>query len=224
MMRAIVFALCWFAVAVHAETEPALHKIEVASDLPTLERGADTVMTVCVGCHSLKYVRFRNLAVLGIAKNKVDEWRGSSPMGTAIASQMPADAAMASFGKVPPDLSLMAQAREGGPNYIYSYLLGYYFAPDGTLGNHYYPPTKMPDILGVAGVTDPAQLGELQQKAHDVASFLNWAADPHAQERRKLGLYVIGYLIVFTTMLFFLKQRIWATLDRPKADSAKEST
>jgi ubiquinol-cytochrome c reductase cytochrome c1 subunit len=213
MMRAIVFALCWLACAVHAEEGPALQKIDVATDLPTLERGADTVMTVCVGCHSLKYVRFRNLDLLGITKDKVDGWRGTSPMGTTIASQMGPDAAMASFGKVPPDLSLMARAREGGPSYIYSYLLGYYFAADGTLGNHYYPPTKMPDVLSVAGVTDPAQQAELKKKAREVVSFLNWAADPHAQERRTLGYYVIGYLIVFTTMLYFLKKRIWARLD-----------
>lgn len=214
MMRWMVFALCGLlALNAWAEEELPLHKIEVASDLPTLERGAETVMTVCVGCHSLKYVRFRNLAVLGINKSKVDEWRGTSPMGTAIASQMPADAALASFGKEPPDLSLMAKAREGGPNYIYSYLLGYYFMPDGSLGNHYYPPTKMPDILGGAGVTDPAQRAELEKKALEVSSFLMWAADPHAQERRKLGYYVIGYLLVLTTMLFFLKQRIWARLE-----------
>ena len=213
MMRGIVFALCWFACSVYAETEPALHKIEVATDLPTLERGAETVMSVCVGCHSLKYVRFRNLALLGIAKDKVDGWRGTNPMGTAITSQMPPDAAVQSFGKTPPDLSLMAKAREGGPNYIYSYLLGYYMNKDGVLGNHYYPPTKMPDVLGVAGVTDPAQHAELEKKAREVASFLVWASDPHAQERRTLGYYVIAYLVVFTTMLYFLKQRIWSRLD-----------
>ncbi len=213
MRRGILFVLCWFAYSVHAETIPPLQTIQVATDLPTLEDGAETVMTVCVGCHNLKYVRFRNLSNLGIAKDKVDEWRGSNPMGTDIASQMPAEAAAASFGKAPPDLSLMAKAREGGPNYIYSYLLGYYMDKDGALGNHYYPPTKMPDVLSVAGVTDPAQHAELEKKARAVASFLVWAADPHAQERHTLGYYVIAYLVVFTTMIYFLKKRIWARLE-----------
>jgi ubiquinol-cytochrome c reductase cytochrome c1 subunit len=220
MMRWLMFALSWLAF-VNASAEegiPPLHKIQVATDEPTLERGADTVMTVCVGCHSLKYVRFRNLATLGIPKDKVDGWRGTSPMGTTIVSQMPPDAAVASFGKAPPDLSLMAGAREGGPNYIYSYLLGYYYKPDGTLGNHYYPPTKMPDVLSVADVTDPAQRASLEKQAREVASFLNWAADPHAQERHTLGYYVIGYLVVFTTLLYFLKKRIWSELDRPTTE------
>ncbi len=214
MKRLIIFAFCWLACSAWGEAEVQLNKVEVATDLPTLARGAETVMTVCNGCHSLKYIHFRELAKLGVEKDKVDGWRGSNPMGTAIASQMPADAAAASFGKAPPDLSLMAKAREGEANYIYSYLLGYYTAPDGTTGNHYYPPTKMPDVLAVAGVTDPAQLAELNKKAREVTSFLVWAADPHAQERKSLGLYVLGYLLVFTTMMYFLKGRIWATLEK----------
>ncbi len=211
-----IMLVCLFS-SCRSGTMP-LQKIEVATDQPTLERGAETVMTVCIGCHSLKYVRFRNLTTLGIAKDKVDEWRGTSPMGTTLTSQMPAESAEQSFGKAPPDLSLMAKAREGGPNYIYSYLLGYYMSPDGMLGNHYYPPTKMPDVLGVAGVTDPVQRAELEKKAREVASFLVWASDPHAQERHRLGYYVIGYLLVLTTMLYFLKKRIWARLDNGMPD------
>jgi ubiquinol-cytochrome c reductase cytochrome c1 subunit len=161
----------------------------------------------------LKFIRFRELDKLGIAKDKVDIWRGANPMGATIASQMPAEAAAASFGKEPPDLSLIARAREGEANYIYSYLLGYYNTPEGTIGNHYFPTTKMPDVLSVAGVTDPAQRAQLEQKAREITSFLAWAADPHAQERENLGYYVIGYLIVFTAMLYFLKNRIWARLD-----------
>lgn len=214
MKRLFIFALCWLTYSAWGETETALNKVEVGTDLPTLERGAETVMTVCTGCHSLKYIHFRELAKLGIAKDKVDTWRGANPMGTAIASQMPADAAAASFGKAPPDLSLIAKAREGEADYIYSYLLGYYNTPEGATGNHYFPTTKMPDVLSVAGVTDPAQLAELNQKAREVTSFLVWATDPHAQERKSLGYYVLGYLFIFTTMLYFLKGRIWARLDK----------
>ncbi len=215
MKRGLVFASCWLAYNAWGETDTALNKVKVGTDLSTLERGAEIVMTVCVGCHSLKYIRFRDLTELGIAKDKVDAWRGSNPMGTSIASQMTTDAALASFGKAPPDLSLMAKAREGEANYIYSYLLGYYTTPEGMTGNHYYPVTKMPDVLAVAGVSDPSQRAQLEQKVREVTSFLVWAADPHAQERKTLGYYVIGYLLIFTTMLYFLKRRIWARLDKP---------
>jgi len=214
MRRLLAIALCLAACCAWGETETVLNKVQLGTDLPTLERGAETVMTVCVGCHSLKYIHFRELAKLGIAKDKVDTWRGSNPMGMSIASQMPPEAAMASFGKTPPDLSLMVKAREGEANYVYSYLLGYYTTPEGATGNHFYPATKMPDILAVAGVTDPAQHAQLEQKAREVTSFLAWAADPRAQERQTLGYYVLGYLLIFTTMLFFLKGRIWAALDK----------
>ena len=63
-------------------------------------------------------------------------------------------------------------------------------------------------------IIDPAQIAELNKKAREVASFLAWAADPRAQERKSLGYYVIGYLIIFTTMLYFLKGIIWARLDK----------
>jgi ubiquinol-cytochrome c reductase cytochrome c1 subunit len=213
MSRLIMLVLCLTAGGAWG-AEADLMKVEPGTDLPTLERGADTVMTVCTGCHSLKYVRYRDLSKLGIAKDKVDGWRGANPMGTPIASQMPADAAMASFGKAPPDLSLMAKAREGGAAYIYSYLLGYYNKPDGGLGNHYFSATKMPDVLGVAPAADAAQRAEIEHKAREVASFMEWASDPHAEERHSLGRYVIAYLVVLTTMLYFLKRRIWARLDK----------
>lgn len=194
--------------------EDALMKFEPAHDLPTIERGADTVTSVCMGCHSLKYVHFRDLMQLGLDKDKVDGLRGSNPMGAPLMSSMPEDAAKGSFGKVPPDLSLMARAREGEAAYVYSYLLGYYNKPDGSLGNHYYPPTKMPDVLGVAGVTDPAQRADIEKKAREAVSFLVWAEDPHAEERHVLGYYVLGYLAVFTTLVYLLKRRVWSRLDK----------
>jgi ubiquinol-cytochrome c reductase cytochrome c1 subunit len=213
MSRLITLVLCLMAGSAWG-ADAELMKVKTGADLPTLERGADTVMSVCLGCHGLKYIHYRDLAKLGIAKDKVDGWRGANPMGAPLASMMPADAAMASFGKAPPDLSLMAKAREGGAEYIYSYLLGYYNTPDGGLGNHYFSATKMPDALGIAAATDAAQRTEIEHKAREVASFLEWASDPHAQERQSLGYYVIGYLAVLTTMLFFLKRRIWARLDK----------
>jgi len=58
----------------------------------------------------------------------------------------------------------MAKARDGGTSYVYSYLLGYYVTPEGMPGNHIYPETKMPDILGMSSTTDAAQRAEIQGK------------------------------------------------------------
>ncbi len=205
-----ILASCFIATSVMA-SEAKLETVKVGTDEQTMERGLDTFMANCNSCHSLKYIKYRNLVAAGMDKAKVDALRGDKPMGAAIMSQMSeADAAQA-FGVAPPDLSLMAQARDGGVNYVYSYLLGYYSGPEGS-GNHIYPVTKMPDILGISSATDPAQRAEIAEKARLITSFLAWAADPHAQERLRIGYYVLAYLVVLTTLLYFVKKRVWAKL------------
>ncbi len=207
-----LLASCCFASTALA-SEVALEKAAVGVDVPTVERGVEAVMADCNSCHSMKYIKFRDLVALGIDKQKVDEWRGDTPLDAPLKAQMSEEDAIASYGKAPPDLSLMTKAREGGSDYVYSYLLGYYAKPDGETGNHYYPATKMPDILGMSSTEDAAQKSEIRNRARDIVSFLAWAADPHEQERKTLGYYVLGYLFVLTLLLYFVKKQVWAKLD-----------
>lgn len=204
-------ALCSIVFPASA-TEDKLEKFQVDTSVLAVERGVDTFVNACHGCHSLKYVHYRNLAGFGIDKNRIAAWRGDSTLDSAMTSLISDEAAIQSFGKVPPDLSMMVRAREGGTSYLYSYLIGYYLTPDGKTGNHVYPLTKMPDALGISSATDPAQRSELQGKAHDIVSFLSWAADPHEAERQALGYYVVGYLIILTLLLYNVKLQIWSRL------------
>ncbi len=203
--------LCCAASQVWA-SEAMLENIKVDTDLPAIARGVDDVMNNCHSCHNLKYITYLNLANLGIDRKKIDEWRGDQPLDAPLASLMSDEAAMQSFNLVPPDLSLMTKAREGGASYVYSYLLGYYNTPDGVTHNHIFPATKMPDPLGMSTTTDHAQREEIRKTAHDIVSFLYWAADPHEQERHRLGYYVIGYLVILTLLLYFVKNQIWSRL------------
>ena len=205
-----ILASCFIATSVMA-SEAKLETVKVGTDWPTVEHGLDTYMANCNSCHSLKYIKYRNLVAAGMDKAKVDALRGDKPMNAAIMSQMSAEDAAQAFGVAPPDLSLMAEARDGGVNYVYSYLLGYYSGPEGS-GNHIYPVTKMPDILGISSATDPAQRAEIAEKARLITSFLSWAADPHAQERIHIGYYVIAYLFLLTILLYLVKKRVWAKL------------
>lgn len=209
---AILMFCCPTLPAWAAEVE--LEKFQVDTSVPAVERGVDSFVNACHGCHSLKYVHYRELASFGIDKNKIAGWRGDSTMDAAMTSLMSDDAAMQSFGKIPPDLSMMVMAREGGNSYVYSYLMGYYLTTDGNTSNHIYPLTKMPDVLGISSTTDPAKRSEIQEKAHDIVSFLSWAADPHAAERQSLGYYVIGYLIVLTLLLYNVKLEVWSRLKK----------
>ena len=192
--------------------EAMLENIKVDTELPALARGVEDVMNNCHGCHNLKYIRYLDLVKLGIDKQKIDEWRGDQPLDAPLAGMMSDEAAMQSFNLLPPDLSLMTKAREGGADYVYSYLLGYYSTPDGETKNHIFPGTKMPDPLGMSTATDHAQREEIKKSAHDIVSFLYWAADPHEQERHKMGYYVIGYLIILSSLLYLVKKQIWSRL------------
>jgi len=192
--------------------EAALDKVALETDLKSIERGAETLIGACHSCHTLKYVHYRDLLNVGMDKQKVDAWRGDQSLDSALIAQMSETDSVNMFGKAPPDLSLMVKAREGGPNYVYSYLLGYYLKADGSTGNHFYPETKMPDILNSAASTEGPQHAEIQKQARDIVSFLTWVSDPHEAERIKLGYYVIGYLILLTTLLYFVKKQIWSRL------------
>jgi ubiquinol-cytochrome c reductase cytochrome c1 subunit len=213
MRKFIVLATLCCSVSFAWASEAMLQNAQVDTSLPTVERGVQDLMDNCHTCHNLKYIRFRDLAKFGIDSKKIDEWRGDQTLDAPLTGLMSDEAAMQSFGLVPPDLNLMTKAREGGADYVYSYLLGYYSTPDGETRNHIFPETKMPDPLGISTTTDHAQREDIKKTAHDIVSFLSWAADPHEQERHRLGYFVIGYLAILTVLLYFVKNQIWGRLD-----------
>lgn len=210
----LIGLLASFAVAAGAADAPKLRQIKVPHDLASLQRGAETVATVCNGCHSLKYIRYRDLIAAGISKDKVTAWRGSKSKDSAMMTSMTPDAARAMFKVVPPDLSLMADARDGRARYVFSYLTGYHKNDKGEVKNSVYPVTRMPDILGSSMATTPQARAEVDAKAKDVTAFLVWAADPHAQQRRHMGYYVLGYVAFMTLLLYLWKKQIWREIDK----------
>lgn len=212
-MRRLLFVLLCVACATDA-VGARLEHVQIDSSLPARARGANTVMTACHGCHSLKYVKYSDLIELGMNKEKVAEWRGDQPLNAPLTGLLPDGTAMQTFGKIPPDLSLMVKIPDGGADYVYSYLLGYYLTPQGEVGNHVFPETRMPDVLGVSEAKGAAQRTELRNKVADVVAFLDWTADPHAEERHRLGYYTIAFLLVWTGLLYWLKREIWAGLDK----------
>jgi len=207
-----ILLLCSISLGAWAHEEVALDKVILETDVKSVERGAEAMIGSCHACHSMKYMHYRDLLTYGMDKQKVESWRGDQSLDSAIMAQMSENDAIASFGKAPPDLSLMVKAREGGANYLYSYLLGYYLTKEGVAGNHFYPETKMPDVLNVSSIAEGASHSEVQAQARDIVSFLSWVADPHAEERLHLGYYVIVYLLILTILLYFVKKQVWAGL------------
>jgi cytochrome c1 len=37
-----------------------------------------------------------------------------------------------------------------------------------------------------------------------------WAAEPHLEARKELGLKVFVFLLIFAGLLYFTKKRVWA--------------
>ena len=69
----------------------------------------------------------------------------------------------------------------------------------------------MPQPITDGAVKYPGRhAGHHSEYAKDVAAFLSWAAEPTMVERKKIGLRVIIFLIVLSTLLYFTKKRIWA--------------
>lgn len=193
--------------------EVALDQDKIPTDRAAVLRGAEQVATVCASCHGLKYVQYRNLLELGIAQETVDTWRSDNPLNSAMQPQMDPAVAQTMFGLVPPDLSLMAVARKGGVHYVYSYLMGYAVNENGVAINRIDNVSKMPDILGIASATDAKQREKISANAKDITAFLSWAADPHAEDRKNLGIYVMIYLFIMIILLLLWKKQIWRKVD-----------
>jgi ubiquinol-cytochrome c reductase cytochrome c1 subunit len=127
----------------------------------------------------------------------------------------------ANNGALPPDLSLIAKAREGGANYIYALLNGFEQPPadfhvlPGMYYNTYFPghQIKMPPPLNADQVTFADKTpATVPQMAHDVANFLMWAAEPNLEARHRTGFKVMLFLLVTTGVFYAAKRRIWSRI------------
>ena len=132
----------------------------------------------------------------------------------------PEAARAANNGALPPDLSLITKARAGGPDYLFALLTGYEDEPPEEVelvGDTYYnpyfpgrqivmPPPLFDDAVEYADGT-PATV---EQMARDVVTFLSWAAEPEMEERKRLGIKVILFLVVLTGLFYAVKRKVWS--------------
>lgn len=197
---------------------PALEHAEIdVTDQEQLRRGLTVFTDICMGCHSAKYITYKGLMdypELGLTREEVDDLRGENPLTAGLITELSPEDASISYGKVPPDLSLIVNGRRGGANYVYSLMTGFESDPNGKIpdGNYnkYFPGNRiaMPDPLSWLG-HDAADEAQLKQDANDVAAFLTFIGDPHQNERRTIGAWVVGFLILLTLVLWRLKVEVW---------------
>ena len=87
---------------------------------------------------------------------------------------------------------------------------------DGVYYNKYMIGNKIkmsaPLIEDIVEYTDGTE-ASVEQMAKDVTTFLSWTAEPELESRHKLGIKVIIYLILLTTLVYLSMRRIWSRID-----------
>ena len=86
--------------------------------------------------------------------------------------------------------------------------------PPGSSYNKYFPghAIAMPPPLSDGQVTyEDGAPATAEQYAKDVTAFLTWAAEPHLEARKRLGLKVMIFLLVLSVLLYLTKRRVWAS-------------
>lgn len=217
-------------------------------DNAQLQRGFQVYKEVCASCHSMRLLSYRNLGEPGgpefspkaveVLASQVQVSDGPNEKGEMFQRPArPSDrfrspfandqlARLANNGALPPDLSVMAKARPGGPDYIYALLTGYHPAPQGfelAQGMHYnaafpghqiaMPPPLSDGVIAYTDGTEPT----VDNYARDVSAYLMWAAEPKLEERHKTGARVMIFLIVFVVIMFLAKRTVWARLKHSNA-------
>ena len=210
-------------------------------DRASLQRGYQVYQEVCSGCHSAQHLSYRNLSEKGGPEFSVEEAK-------AIAAQFEVEdgpnsdgemftrlgrlsdkfvkpypnveaSTAANGGAYPPDMSVLAKARKGGADYIYSLLLGYEEVPtgfeldEGVYYNKYMSGNKIkmtaPLSDGLVEYSDGTQ-STTAQMAKDITTFLVWTAEPHLESQHRMGFKVIIYLIILLTLVYMSKQKVWS--------------
>ncbi len=207
-------------------------------DKASAQRGFQVYKEICSSCHSLKLMSYRNLEKIGFSVDEVkfiaSEYSvvdGPDDEGEMFdRAGLPSDrfvspyandnqARAANGGALPPDLSLMVKARHDGANYIYSLLNGYAQAPEGfplAEGKNYNLYFEGRQIAMPAPINDDGQVeykdgtyASKEQMVIDVVNFLQFAAEPETEHRKKMGVRTMIFLAILFVILFVAKKMVW---------------
>lgn len=214
-------------------------------DHQALRRGFQVYQEVCASCHSLSRIPYRALVgvthTVDEAKAMAEENEyDAEPNDQGDIEKRPGKlsdylpspykndeaARAANNGALPPDLSLIIKARHGGCNYVFSLLTGYPEEPpagavvqSGLNFNPYFPGTgiAMARVLydGLVEYEDGTP-ATTSQMAKDVVEFLNWAAEPEMDVRKKMGIKVLIISSALFALSVWVKRYKWAAFKTRK--------
>lgn len=211
---------------------PLMHADVDVSDHAAVQRGAASFVNYCMGCHSLKYLRYQRLNQdIGIPEETIQDnliWTPGTKVLDPMTNAMTAEQALAWFGAPAPDLTLTTRSR--GEDWVYTYLNTFYRDDSTSTGtnNLVLAGASMPHVLWrlqgipeperedghVVGVNYPGEGGTLSEEEYqaftnDLVTFLAYAAEPVRETRQQMGIWVIAFLLVFLVVAFLLKKEYW---------------
>ena len=203
----------------------------------SLQNGAKIFVNYCLGCHSAVSLRYNRLRDIGLSDQQIKDnlLLGDQKVGDLMTIAMNPKDAKAWFGKVPPDLSVEARAR--GTDWLYTYFRTYYKDPERPTGwnNLAYPNVGMPHVLWeLQGVRRPI-FEERDEHGHkvqvfkgweqvtpgtltpqqydqamaDLVGYLQWMGEPAQLERKRIGVWVLMFLAIFTVLAWGLNKAYW---------------
>lgn len=242
-MKKLIAAFVLSLIPVLGFASGAVHLDSANIDLKdqaALQRGAKLYVNYCLGCHSLKYFRYQSLMAFDLTEDQIKQnlMPSGGKIGELMTNAMDGEQAAKWFGAPPPDLTLEARLKEGGADWIYTYLRGFYQDASRPLGvnNRIFPNVGMPHVLvdlqgmqkavfsehqdkdgGKTKVFDrfeqltPGQLSpkEYDGVARDLATFLTHVSEPMQLERQRLGIYAMIFMLVFFVLAYALKKEYW---------------
>ena len=207
------------------------------ADLSSLQRGAKLFVNYCLNCHSASMMRYNRLKDIGLTDDQIRDnlLFSADKVGETMTIAMQPKEAKAFFGAQPPDLSVIARAR--GDDWLYTYLRTFYRDDSRATGwnNLVFPSVGMPHVLWELQGQRAAKFSEVEEhgeKVHkfagfeqlspgklskveydqataDLVGFLDWMAEPAQNHRKRLGVWVLLFLGVFTVFAWRLNAAYW---------------
>lgn len=227
-----IFAIALAVVATHIWADEPVEGLVMAeapidrTDMASIKRGAKFFATNCIACHTAVYLKYDKIA---------------EDAGITIA-KMPINVKTWPFDVKPPDLSLEASIR--GVDWIYTYLHSFYRDTKRPTGfnNLVVPNTAMIDIVGpyqgdqsrvekpmsdllhqyqwydLVNLTKQGSMSpeEFDATIADLVNFLAYAAEPYYVEQHRIGVWVLGFLVILFVFMFMLKREYWKDVKKHK--------
>jgi ubiquinol-cytochrome c reductase cytochrome c1 subunit len=239
LIAAPLFALALFSTnarasgaEIHLDSAPINLK-----DQPSLQRGARNFVNYCLNCHNAAYMRYSHLTQIGLTEDQIKQnlMFTTDKFGDTMVSALDPIDAKTWFGKVPPDLTLVARVR--GADWLYTYLRSYYRDDKSATGwnNIAFPNVAMPNVLhDLQGTQILAKVGEKEVHGQvepvmkltvdragtmspqeydlfvrDLVNYLTFMGEPARPQRTQMGVLILFFLVLAFFATLWLKHEYW---------------